>query len=113
MTDAFNKWPLVCVRWLDSSSPRGWQPLAEWSGIGSLECVSVGFLFAVDADSKTIIPHFSYPDDDVNRQGNGIMVIPLGAITSIERLSTLSNVSQPETASEQPYSAAAHSFRHS
>jgi hypothetical protein len=90
------KWPLVLVRWLDSASPRGWQPIGDWSGPGSLECVSVGFLFAENDQTKTIIPHFAYADDDVNRQGNGIMVIPCGAIVSIETLS-LTSSSHSET----------------
>ena len=60
--------------------------MAEWRGIGSLECESVGYLYAEDATSKTIIPHFAFPDDDANRQGGGIMVIPTGAILSVETL---------------------------
>jgi hypothetical protein len=85
------QWPMVRIRWRDSTSPRGWQPLSEWKGVGSLECVSVGYLYADNDESKTIIPHFSYPDDDDNRQGNGIMVIPTGAIISIECLTVTSS----------------------
>jgi hypothetical protein len=81
-----SKWPLVLVRWLDSSTPRGWHSLAEWPGIGSHECVSVGFLYAEDETSKTVIPHFAFPNDDMNRQGNRIMVISAGAVLSVERL---------------------------
>lgn len=94
------KWPIVIVRWLDSASPRGWQSVAGWDGVGSLECVSVGFLFSSDDQATTIIPHFAYADDDTNRQGNGIMVIPSGAIVSIERLSVKASctASMPETA---------------
>jgi hypothetical protein len=80
------KWPLVLVRWLDSAAPRGWQPLADWKGAGTLDCVSVGYLYAEDEVSKTIIPHFAFPEEDANRQGSGILVIPAGAIVSIERL---------------------------
>ena len=79
-------WPLVLIRWLDSSAPRGWQALSEWPGVGSLECVSVGYLYAQDDKSKTIIPHFAYPNDPISRQGSGIMAIPIGAIVSIETL---------------------------
>lgn len=82
-------WPIVAIRWLDSSSPRtGWTRLAEWSGVGSLECVSVGFLVAEDEISKTVSPHLAYPEDKDACQGNGIIVIPVGAITSIETLVT-------------------------
>ena len=80
------KWPLVRVRWLDSTAPRGWQPLADWQGAGALDCISVGYLYAEDEISKTIIPHFAYPGEDANRQGSGILVIPAGAIVSIEHL---------------------------
>jgi hypothetical protein len=85
-------WPIVAIRWLDSSSPRtGWTRLAEWNGVGSLECVSVGFLVAEDGISKTVSPHLAYPDDREACQGNGIIVIPVGAITSIETLATSSS----------------------
>lgn len=90
------RWPLVKVRWLDSASPRGWQPMADWRGAGSLECVSVGYLYGEDAISKTIVPHFAYPDEDSNRQGGGIMVIPAGAILSVETLISASAYS-PKT----------------
>ena len=81
-----DRWPLVRVRWLDSTAPRGWQPLADWRGAGTLECISVGYLYAEDEISKTVIPHFAYPAEESNRQGGGIMIIPAGAILSIERL---------------------------
>jgi hypothetical protein len=81
-------WPLVQIRWLDSSSPRtGWVRLNEWEGVGSLECVSVGYLIAEDKDSKTLAPHLAYPDDKDQCQGNGIIVIPCGAIVSVDPLS--------------------------
>jgi hypothetical protein len=82
------KWPLVHVRWIDSSSPRtGWIRLTEWDGVGSLECVSTGYLIAEDKDSKTIAPHLAYPNDADQCQGNGIIVIPSSAIVSIRKLS--------------------------
>jgi hypothetical protein len=82
-----NKWPLVRVRWLDSSSPRtGWIRLNEWEGVGSLECLSVGYLIAEDTESKTLAPHLAYPDDEDQCQGNGIIVIPCGAIVSVDPL---------------------------
>jgi len=90
------KWPLVRVRWLDSAAPRGWQPLAEWRGAGTLDCISVGYLYAEDGVSKTIIPHFAFPEEDANRQGSGILVIPAGAIVSIDRLVEAGTISAPE-----------------
>jgi hypothetical protein len=81
------KWPLVCVRWVDSTSPRqGWLAVQDWQGVGSQECVSVGFLIAHDKKTKTIAPHLAYPDDEAQCQGNGIIVIPSAAITSTEYL---------------------------
>ena len=79
-------WQLVRVRWVDSTSPRmGWLRLSEWEGVGSLECVSVGYIIAEDEKSKTIAPHLAYPDDADQCQGNGIITIPCGAIVSVER----------------------------
>ena len=84
---------LVRVRWLDSSSPRmGWTKISEWSGVGSLECISVGYIIAEDDKQKTIAPHLAYPDEPELCQGNGIIVIPLGAIVSVENLTTFSQV---------------------
>jgi len=81
------KWPLVRVRWLDSTSPRaGWVAVNDWEGVGSLECLSVGYLIAEDKKTKTIAPHLAYPDDEAQCQGNGIIVIPCAAITSTEYL---------------------------
>ena len=81
-------WPLVCIVWRDSSSPRGWLNLKEWGGVHSLDCVSVGYLIAEDDESKTLVPHIAYPAEEENRQGAGIMVIPAGAVVSVERLTT-------------------------
>ena len=64
----------------------GWISLAERPEIGSLECVSVGYVIAEDEKSKTIAPHLAYPEDDANVQGNGIIVIPRAAILSTELL---------------------------
>jgi hypothetical protein len=80
-------WPLVRVRWVDSTSPRmGWIKISAWESVGSLECVSVGYLIAEDERCKTIAPHLAYPDDSEQCQGNGIIVIPTGAIVSVEPL---------------------------
>ena len=83
------RWPLVRVRWVDSTCPRmGWVAVSEWKGLASLECVSVGYLIAQDESSKTIAPHLAYPDDAEQCQANGIMVIPCQAIVSMETLAT-------------------------
>ena len=78
--------PLVRIRWLDSTSPRGWLALKDWSGVGSLECESVGYLFAEDEHTITIVSHVAFPDDEGSSQGHGIMVIPRGAIIGREDL---------------------------
>lgn len=64
----------------------GWISLAERAEIGSLECVSVGYVIAEDKKSKTIAPHLAYPDDDANVQGNGTIVIPRAAIIATDLL---------------------------
>ena len=73
----------------------GWVKISAWEGVGSLECVSVGYLIAEDQRSRTIAPHLVYPDDGEQCQGNGVIVIPLGAIVSMERL-----VSEPSARAE-------------
>ena len=86
-------WPLVLVRWVDSTSPRmGWIRLSEWGGVGSLECVSAGYLIAEDERSKTIAPHLAYPEDAEQCMGNGIIVIPTAAIVSVDRLGILDKI---------------------
>jgi hypothetical protein len=85
------KWPLVRIRWVDSTSPRmGWVRLSEWEGFGSLECESVGYLIAEDGHSKTIAPHLAYPEDGDQCQGNGIIVIPRQAILTVDILAIAS-----------------------
>ena len=94
------RWPLVKVCWVDSTSPRmGWVNIAEWEGVGSLDCVSVGYLIAEDEKTKTIAPHLAYPEDDEQCQGNGIITIPSAAILSMEQLST--NVSSSSVCAVQ------------
>jgi hypothetical protein len=75
---------------LDSTTPPiAWTSIADWKGVSSLECISVGYLIAEDTISKTIVPHLAYPDDLEQCQGNEIIVIPQGAIISVERLSSV------------------------
>lgn len=45
--------------------------------MGSLACVSVGYLVHEDAQAKTITPHIADPEDDA--KACGLMVIPNGA----------------------------------
>jgi hypothetical protein len=78
----------VRVRWVDSTSPRSaWTSVKDWDGVGSLGCISVGYLIAEDNESKTIAPHLAYPHDEDQCQGNGIIVIPSGAIVLVDLLS--------------------------
>jgi hypothetical protein len=74
------RFPLVMIHWLDSCDIAGWKRLDSWSGVRTLQCVSVGYLIREDEFSKTISPHLAYPDDDANTSGAGIMVIPTRAI---------------------------------
>ncbi len=74
------------IHWLDSCDVSGWKRLSEWQGVRSLECVSVGFVIAEDATTKTVASHIAYPADD-DSQATGIMVIPVAAITKTTVLS--------------------------
>jgi hypothetical protein len=88
------QWPLVLVPWLDSAAPdANWISLRDYQGIKTLECISVGYLVHEEGGRKTIAPHIAYPDDEEQRQGNGLMVIPDQAILSMERLICLSSAS--------------------
>jgi hypothetical protein len=85
------KWPIVIIRWIDSASPQtGWVRLQDWEGVGSLECISVGYMIKDEGGTKTIAPHIAYPDDPDQCQGNGIIVIPDQAVLSIDQLSNAS-----------------------
>ena len=78
---------LVLVRWIDSAAPdTGWIRLREYTGVGSMQCLSVGYLIRDDDGRKTIAPHIANPDDEEQRQGTGLMVIPDQAVLSVERL---------------------------
>ncbi len=80
------QWPLVLVRWLDSAAPdSNWISLRDYQGVASLECISVGYLVHEGDGRKTIAPHIAYPNDEEQRQGNGLTVIPDQAILSMER----------------------------
>lgn len=83
-----NKFDLFLIRWLDSCDIQGWKRISDWRNVGTLECVSVGFLIAEDETTKTIAPHLAFPNDQDNTQGAGIMVIPARSIISMERLPT-------------------------
>jgi len=81
------RWPLVLVVWLDSCAPSSdWHGVVDWNGLGSLECVSVGYLIAEDATSRTIAPHLAYVDEPKDTKACGIMVIPRGATVSLKVL---------------------------
>jgi len=49
----------------------GWVRIAEWEGVGSLECVSVDYLIAEDERSRTIAPHLAYPEDGISARVTG------------------------------------------
>jgi hypothetical protein len=100
MQKAMNKYKLVKVNWVDSSTPRmGWTFLSDWKGVGSLDCVSIGYLIDENENTITIAPHLAYPDDEVNCQINGVMTIPSGCVTRLEELISSSPVLQLSQAS--------------
>lgn len=73
------RWPLVRVTWIDSACPAAdWHNIADWEGLGSLECLSVGFQIAEDDVTLTLAPHIGYPEEPDYAKACGIMVIPKG-----------------------------------
>ncbi len=71
---------LVLVEWLDSFASVGWQEVA---GIDcdALPCCSVGWLVDQSETAIVLSPHLTEARDDVPEQGNGVMTIPLCAVT--------------------------------
>jgi hypothetical protein len=68
--------PLIFVEWVDSHTVTGWKKLSTLEENEPLRCVSVGWLIHDGEETKVIAPHLSRGSE----QGNGIMVIPAGAI---------------------------------
>jgi len=50
--------------------------------MGSLKCISVGFVIRETDEYITLAAHLAYPDDPQLRQATGIMTIPLRAVVS-------------------------------
>ncbi len=97
------RWPLVRIVWLDSVNPTAdWHRLSEWRGLGSQECVSVGYLIGDERDSKTIAPHVAFPDEEENCQATGIMIIPTGAVLRIESLKATASKRVSKRISSRP-----------
>ena len=96
---------LVLVEWVDSYCSSGWRDLQEMRP-EVMRCRSAGWIASEDADCIVLAPHVSDEDHgDAEAQGNGIMVIPKLAISSIAELTSSSpaageQASCPEPASE-------------
>ena len=75
------RWPMVMIRWVDSSCPQHgtWVHLSQWDESKSLDCVSVGYLIEDSTDRMTVAAHISYHDYAEHTQAAGMMVIPKGA----------------------------------
>ncbi len=74
----------VLVEWEDSYCSTGWRFLAEMEP-EVMRCRSLGWVVSQDDDCLVLAPHVSAEDHgDAPLQGNGIMVIPKRAITSVE-----------------------------
>ena len=77
------KWPLVEIRWVDSTGTHRWTRLEEVLEQGVSECVSVGYLLRDDERQKTLcasvdlcVEHL--PGSNVD----GVMCIPTCAVVS-------------------------------
>jgi hypothetical protein len=82
------RWSLVQVLWLDSADPNdSWVRASDWSEVGQLDCVSVGWLIGEDSEAVVLASHISDPEEEVPR-ANGIMAIPKRAILGARRLKT-------------------------
>lgn len=75
-------WPLVYVEWRDSCAAQGWQSPEDLKEFAPSSCRSVGFLLRETDDHLLLAPHVTEPDGADNRKVDGVMCIPLEAVTA-------------------------------
>lgn len=75
------RWPLIRVTWVDSSSPSGWERLKAVLEPYDMTHESVGWLLKETDDRITIAAHFQVNGVDENPCVDGVMTIPIVAIT--------------------------------
>ena len=86
----------VLVEWRDSHAIAGWQELADIDA-APVRAWSMGWIVAETDDAIVLAPHLA--EEGVPAQGNGMMVIPKGAVISTQEITSSSASSCPEPAS--------------
>lgn len=79
------KFPLVRVRWVDSTGPHGWTSLKHAIEITDLSIETIGWLIQTLDDRVTIASHIHMCDID-NPNVDGVMTIPRPAIVRMESI---------------------------
>lgn len=81
---------LVKIEWHDAvgGARTGWRSLSEIETNETAKAISVGYVVACDDRSITICPHFVFCDQ-VDRQGDGEIIIPVSWIERIIDLGEL------------------------
>ena len=79
---------IVRVLWVDSMCRSGWREAGEACTEKNLFCESIGLLMQKTEDIVEIVPHYCEGVNlgRMNGNGNGIMIIPRGAVKRIEIL---------------------------
>lgn len=78
-----NKYPIAYVEWVDSKGMNAWTSLDEIEP-SVCKCISVGFLIKEKDDVLVVVPHITLTEKD--NQGDGIIVIPMKAVTKYQRI---------------------------
>ena len=76
------RWAPVKVTWVDSESTMCWQPVTDYDEVAEQVCVTAGLLVNV---TKTLLV-LTLSHDEVNDAINGVIVIPLVAIRTLQKL---------------------------
>ena len=87
------EYPLVIVKWVDSSRLSDWHFIDTDKCIEEHECFSVGFLMNDSKYAVSIYPHLSSKNTD-EFQGVGTMNIPKRCIVSLRHIETKKNYTE-------------------
>jgi hypothetical protein len=79
------QYSLVYVEWVDSTSPKGWDNLANRPDKFGMACVSVGYKTHETRDMIELCPHLSSQRDN-GYQADGVFRIPKCAIKKQRRI---------------------------
>jgi hypothetical protein len=76
------------VEWEDSAQPiPSWQLLAEFAPLGTVRCVSVGWMIRDDHHMKAIAPNMGAVGTENSVQVSGVIQIPTRCVVKITALS--------------------------